>query len=577
MTARPSRLDGLEDSELERRCAAALAGRRGAVFTPLAEARVLAAFSLAQLGARRGGPAPFAALGALLSGRPSRTLGRALDGARVLDPACGAGALLVAAEALARSHGARLELLGLDVAPLAVRTAARRLALTGARAAIRRADAVTARWPAADLVLGNPPFLRHEVLPAAQKARAASRSGLPRQADLSAHLAAMALRHAPVVGLVLPRALGSSRSAAPLFADAAARGGFTLRLRSSAGGSFAASIDTCLTCWVEGAVGRAPVEADVLLEALTDAELVALLAPDGSARASRLHRPAGSAPPPAAVPLATICDVRFGMKTGCNGFFHLAPLGDGRYRSALLGEVALEESDLAPLLFSLKEARAPERCEPSRLLFRPAGPPSRQALDYVARGEAAGVHRRPTCAGRSPWWRVAPGRAPAPLLYPAKLGARAFAVVNDGQLLEDKKWHALFPRDLPPWLLSLVLSASPVRLAIDEAARQLTGAQAIADVDCRVLAAAPVPPRAALARLARPLALLRGRLATAEVTTDLASMLARPAQRELDALVGGAMGLTLREVERRRAALQARVAARLDHGAAVRARVARGS
>ncbi len=574
MTAGSRHLLAPDDSELERRCAVALAGQRGAFFTPAPEARLLVAFSLAQLSARRGGPAPAAALAALLSGRPSKALGRALDGTRVLDPTCGAGALLVAAEALARLHGARLRLFGLDVAPLAVRTATARLAAIDATATLRRADAVTARWPAADLVIGNPPFLRHESLPAAQKARAARRSGLPRQADLSAHLAALALRHAPVVGLVLPRALGTSRSAAPLWALAAAGGGFTLRLRSGAAGSFAASVDTWLTCWVEGATDRPPVEADVPLDALTDAELVAVAAPPGAPGPARLRHSADSAAPPASVALSTICAVRFGMKTGCNEYFHLAPLGGGRYRSALLGEVALEPGDVAPLLFSLKEARAPERCEPSRLLFRPAGAPSRAALAWIARGEEAGVHRRPTCAGRTPWWRVAPGREPAPLLYPAKLGARAFAVVNEAALLEDKKWHALFPIDVEPWLLSLVLSATPVRLAVDEGARQLTGAQAIADVDCRVLAAAPVPSRQALAEIARPLAALRGLLAGDEVTTDLAAMLARPAQRELDRLVGGAMGLTLRDVERRRAALRARVAARLGHGAAVRARVA---
>jgi hypothetical protein len=276
------------------------------------------------------------------------------------------------------------------------------------------------------------------------------------------------------------------------------------------------------------------------------------------------------------VALSTLCAVRFGMKTGCNGFFHLAPLGGDRYRSALLGEVALGPGDVAPLLFSLKEARAPERCQPTRLLFRPAGAPSDRALAWVARGEAAGVQRRATCAGRTPWWRVAPERTPAPLLYPAKLGARAFAVLNDGELLEDKKWHALFPLDLPPWLLGLVLSSTPVRLAIDEGARQLTGAQSIADVDCGVLAAAPVPSQEALERLAGALARLRPLLAADEVTTDLTAMLARPAQRELDERVGGAMGLGPAEVERRRAALRDRVAARIGHGAAVRARVAAG-
>jgi hypothetical protein len=264
------------------------------------------------------------------------------------------------------------------------------------------------------------------------------------------------------------------------------------------------------------------------------------------------------------------------MKTGCNQFFHLLPLSGGRYRSALLGEVRLAEADVAPLLFSLKEARAPERCAPTRVLFRPAGAPSRLALDYVGRGEAAGLDRRPTCAGRSPWWLTAPGRTAAPLLYPAKLGARAFAVLNQAGLLEDKKWHALFPVGVEPWVLSLVLSSTPVRLAIDEGARQLTGAQSIADVDCRVLAAAPVPPLGALAGIERALAALRPALSVAEVTTDLEAMLARPAQLALDLLVGAAMGLDAGEVGRRRQALVDRVAGRLHHGAAVRARVAAG-
>ncbi len=568
--------DADADAALERRCAEALAGERGAVYTPAPEARLLAAWALAELSARRGGPPLAASLRSLLSGTHSPALGRALDGARVLDFACGAGALLVAAAGLARPHRARLRLLGLDVAQLAVETTAARLRLLGAEAGLRRADAVQARWPEADLVLGNPPFLRHETLPAAQKARAAARSGLGRQADLSAHLAVLALRHAAVVGLVLPRALGSGRSAAPLWADAAARGGFTLRLRSGASGSFAASVDTELACWVAGAADRDPVEASAPLQALDDAELAWLAEGPGSAPAPRLHRVASRPAPPSAVPLSSLCQVRFGMKTGCNQFFHLLPLSGGRYRSALLGEVRLGEADVAPLLFSLREARAPERCAPTRVLFRPAGAPSRLALDYVRRGEAAGLDRRPTCAGRSPWWLTAPRRTAAPLLYPAKLGARAFAVLNQAGLIEDKKWHALFPVGVEPWVLSLVLSSTPVRLAIDEGARQLTGAQSIADVDCRVLAAAPVPSLGALAGIERALATLRPALAVAEVTTDLEAMLARPAQLALDLLVGAALGLDAGEVARRRQALLDRVAGRLHHGAAVRARVAAG-
>ncbi len=544
--------------------------RTRAVFTPPREARLLAAFGLAQAARRRGGSAPAGAVAILLSGARDDALARALDGAVVLDPACGGGALLAAAEALARGVGARLALAGLDVAPLAAQAARERLRLLGADAGVRCADALAAPWPAADLVLANPPFLRHEALGPAEKARAARASGLSRQADLSAHFAALAIRRAPVAALVWPRALDVSRSAAPLLADARARGGFALRLRSRAAGSFAASVDTLLVVWAEGADDAPAAEASAPLADLSDAELAALASGAGGRRIRLARAATGHDAARDAVRLGDVCDVRFGTKTGCNAFFHLRPAGRGLYASGVAGEVALDARDVVPLLAGLKEARAPERAEPAKVLFRPQRPGA-SALRYVAAGEAAGVHRRPTCAARSPWWRLAPGRGPAPVLYPAKVGARAFAFLNEAGLWEDKKWHALFPRAVPAWQVALVLSATPVRLAIDEGARQLTGAQAIADVDCRVLAAAPFPRPLALAAAERALAPLRRALARDPVTTDLRAMLDRAAQRELDLVVGHALGLTPAAVVRARRALVDRVEARIAHGAAVRA------
>jgi hypothetical protein len=160
------------------------------------------------------------------------------------------------------------------------------------------------------------------------------------------------------------------------------------------------------------------------------------------------------------------------------------------------------------------------------------------------------------------------------VLYPAKVGARAFAVLNRDGLYEDKKWHALFPREAEPWLLALLLSATPLRLFVDRAARQLTGAQAIADVDCRVLSATPFPAAAALRPLRADLRRCREALARDPVTTDLGAMLDRPAQRELDRLAGRALGLGEREVLAGRRDLLARVAARLAHAAEVRRAVA---
>jgi hypothetical protein len=464
--------------------------------------------------------------------------------------------------------GARLALHGIERAPLAARAASARLALLGAGARITCADALAVPWPATDLVLANPPFLRHEAVPAAEKRTAAQASGLSAQADLSAHFAALAVARAGVAALVWPRALDVSRSAGPLRAAAAARGGFAVRLRSRTAGSFAASVDTLLAVWVAGGAETRPAEAAVPLGALTDAELVALAHGTSTPRLRLVARPRAN--PRGTVALSEVCEVRFGTKTGCNAFFQLRPADAGTFHSALLGtDVALAPSDVVPLLASLKEAAAPALASPARVLLRPQLP-SAAAHRYLAAGEAAGVHLRPTCAGRSPWWRLAPGRAAAPLLYPAKLGARAFAFLNEAGLWEDKKWHALFPRDVPAGLLALVLSATPVRLSIDERARQLTGAQAIADVDTGVLAATLVPAPAALPALARALAPLGERYLRTPVTTDLRAMLERPAQRALDLAVGRAMGLSDSDVAHARRALLDRVESRLAHAASIR-------
>jgi hypothetical protein len=159
------------------------------------------------------------------------------------------------------------------------------------------------------------------------------------------------------------------------------------------------------------------------------------------------------------------------------------------------------------------------------------------------------------------------------VLYPAKVGTRAFAFHNVDGLLEDKKWHALFPRDVEPWLLALLLSSTPIRLAVERGARQLTGAQAIADIDCGVLAAAPFPDPASLGPVLPALRRLHAALARDPVTTDLAAMLDRPAQRELDRLAGGALGMSAAAVERDRKDLVRLSAERLARAAQVRAAI----
>jgi len=90
---------------------------------------------------------------------------------RVLDPACGDGALLAAAfDAL----GGRAELHGVDVDPAAVVAAEGRLVAAGAEPSavhIRRRDALAMRWDERfDVVLSNPPW-GAEIAPAARQER----------------------------------------------------------------------------------------------------------------------------------------------------------------------------------------------------------------------------------------------------------------------------------------------------------------------------------------------------------------------------------------------------------------------
>jgi hypothetical protein len=154
----PGHVDG---RLLEAVAAHGLGGARGAVFTGPVEATLLATLGLARVAARRGVPER-EALAALAGAEPcAPELRSSLEGIRVLDPCCGGGALLVATLALARRCGFEPLLLGADVAPLAARAASERLRLLGAHARVSRGDALHGPWPEADLVLSNPPVLRH--------------------------------------------------------------------------------------------------------------------------------------------------------------------------------------------------------------------------------------------------------------------------------------------------------------------------------------------------------------------------------------------------------------------------------
>lgn len=130
----------------------------------------------------------------------------------VLDPSCGDGRFLVAAQRRIASFGATTELMGCDLDPAAV-DAAREL--LPASAVLHHDDALATTWPPRrfDLVIGNPPYLSQ--MAAITTRGGSSRRGGGPYADAAAEFLALAGELVDPAGgrvaLVLPQSLLASR------------------------------------------------------------------------------------------------------------------------------------------------------------------------------------------------------------------------------------------------------------------------------------------------------------------------------------------------------------------------------
>jgi hypothetical protein len=136
-----------------------------------------------------------------------------LDRPTVLDPACGGGAFLLEAA----RHTDRL--VALDVDPLAVAVTEAALALVGRRAMTVVADALTTDWPAADVVVGNPPFLGQLRAGTARTPARAAAIDATGYVDDAALFLRKAARHAPRVALLQPESIVAAKAAAPIRAE----------------------------------------------------------------------------------------------------------------------------------------------------------------------------------------------------------------------------------------------------------------------------------------------------------------------------------------------------------------------
>ena len=140
---------------------------------------------------------------------------------RVLDPACGDGALL-AATVEAASDEASLALHGLDIDARSVRATKRRLhrSCPEIDVSVRKADFLEAEvQPEFDMVIANPPYVRTQVLGSQRAQILASRFGLKGRVDLyhafAAQIAAV-LKPGGVMGLLTSNRFLSTKGGASL-------------------------------------------------------------------------------------------------------------------------------------------------------------------------------------------------------------------------------------------------------------------------------------------------------------------------------------------------------------------------
>jgi methylase of polypeptide subunit release factors len=274
--------------------------------------------------------------------------------------------------------------------------------------------------------------------------------------------------------------------------------------------------------------------------------------------------------------LRDVALVRRGLTTGANEFFYLKPIDErahgpeneptaGSQPETSVEDKAgalhrIESKFLSPVIFSLKDISGIyiKRAEARKLFFNCPGPRAElqgtRALDYILEGERAGYNLRPTCSAREQWYAVARGMEPAPLIFPSKVGERWVVAVNRAGAFEDKKLYGIFPRGgVGLHVLAALLNSTWARYYSEVTCRQMTGAQAIADIDVNVAEQIMLPdPRGLTAAFKKRLLTVFKELARRPILS-IFDEVERADRRKLDELVLSALGFD--DPPERRAAL----------------------
>lgn len=374
------------------------------------------------------------------------------DPTRFVDPGCGSGRFALAALAA----NPEIEILGVDLDPLATLLCRANLATVGATSArVVCADFLTARLPehrGRTAWVGNPPYLRHHDLSAGDKrwaAQAAKRLGYTVSGLAGLHalfFLATALRAQPAdVGCFVTSAewldVGYGAIVRGLLTNGL--GGTSLDLIDPRAVPFADVMTTALvTSFV---TGRAPATMTIRLVRepedlrLGAGEVVEVKTMSAATRWSPLFRGSALA---VGETLGDLARVHRGLATGANDFFVMTKAEANKRGLSEWAQPAITAA--AEIMGSGGVIHdAPER----KVII--SMPPDldrkahRQADVYLREGERLGVHKTYLCSHRKPWWRLAPAFPPIVASYMARQ-APGFARNPDSLALLNIA-HGIFP------------------------------------------------------------------------------------------------------------------------------------
>jgi len=541
----------------------------------------------------------------------------------VLDPSCGCGAFLVAMLALLRDAAARAaaisgachnpaewtaqsiaRIYGIDVDEGALRIASLRLRLTLAEGGVTQApppsltcrnalqNGVASKF---DIIVGNPPYVRHE---SAQRLDGAGdqqggRRPIRGTADVYAHFIRSSidwLAQGGVCCLVTSNSWLDSAYGQEVRGALLAHGSDVMVLEDVGARAFAeAAVNTAILLFHAGPARPTESVRFVSMDRGRVSRCLALPKPQlpptdpwggPLLRAPDVFNQVISRFRDRVVPLGQIAKVRFGLKSGANQFFYLQELGPGSspgtktYLSGHFGPVEIEERFLRPIVVS------PKQCATSmltaealhtRVLCCPnnaAELTDTKALDYMRRAEALPAniapHLRPSCRGRRPWWHLG-RRSIGALLWPMAHGGRPVVLLNPHGVWAD---HNLFELHCPqPHLLWAWLS-SPIGVVAREVYARANLGHGGLKTEGADTARLPVPNPDLFDRLDAAVADLWKPAALAPIS-PVSEYFDLPERRDLDDALLGAFGLTPATIDELRDAAVQMVRRRTERSRAV--------